>query len=129
MAEEEVTLARLDERMDHLQAAQKQQADAMIVFTQSLRTLSVIEYQQTQILQALSASAGRMDDIDKRVRTIEEKLPGLVEVRRWVIAGMLAAVGMMGMALMQLAVWGPAQERVSQEKALQQLLQNRGVGP
>ncbi len=42
------------------------------------------------------------ENLDKRLVSIETKMPGLVESRRWVVTGVLAGVGMIGIALVHL---------------------------
>jgi predicted nucleic acid-binding Zn-ribbon protein len=48
---------------------------------------------------------------NERMRPIEAALPGLKELRRWVIAGILAIVGVVGTAVVTLVV-SPAQPSV-----------------
>lgn len=36
------------------------------------------------------------DNLDKRLHQIEVTIPGLVEMRRWVVAGVLSALGLFG---------------------------------
>lgn len=43
-------------------------------------------------------------DIDRRVRTIEQRMPGLVEVRRWIIYAVLGVIGIVGATVLALAV-------------------------
>ena len=41
------------------------------------------------------------DNIDKRLSSIEEKMPGLVESRLWVICSMIGIIGLVGTAIMK----------------------------
>ena len=47
----------------------------------------------------------RMGDHETRLQSIERDMPGLKELRRYVIAGVVAGVGMIGAALMKLVVY------------------------
>jgi histidinol phosphatase-like enzyme len=124
-----ITLARLDERLGHLQSDQESTFQTLRQMGQHLQALPVIQSQQTQILTAMQDGHGRMDAMDERLNQIERVMPGLLEVRKWVIAGVLFCMTILGGAVLQLAIFGPAQDRALQEKLFQQLLQSRGSGP
>ena len=65
-----------------------------------------------EILPALSASVEHLrteltadvKDHERRLKLIENDLPGLREMRKWVIAGILASIAMMGVALIKLVI-------------------------
>lgn len=42
--------------------------------------------------------------VDKRVATIEQKLPGLIEARRWIVTGVLGIIGLVGLAVWELVI-------------------------
>lgn len=44
--------------------------------------------------------------LGQRLEAIETALPGLVEMRRWVITGVLAGLGMIGIAVLNLVLKG-----------------------
>ncbi len=46
------------------------------------------------------------DNLDKRLSSIEVDMPGLKELRKWVILGVLGGLGMMGTALVKLVLIG-----------------------
>lgn len=46
------------------------------------------------------------DNLDKRLSVIEIALPGLKELRKWVIMGVLGGLGMIGAALLKLVLVG-----------------------
>lgn len=68
----------------------------------SLLLLARLEERQQGIAAALALNAATMVTTDRRISVIETKLPGLVEMRTWVISGLLAGVGMIGLALAKL---------------------------
>lgn len=44
------------------------------------------------------------ENLDKRLSSIEAKMPGLVESRKWVVMGLLGGTGMIGAALLALVI-------------------------
>lgn len=46
------------------------------------------------------------NNLDKRLSAIEMNMPGLKELRKWVIMGVLGGLGMMGAALIKLVLIG-----------------------
>ena len=68
----------------------------------SLLLLARLEERQQGISAALAINAATMITTDRRIALIENKLPGLVEMRTWVISGLLAGVGMIALALVKL---------------------------
>jgi hypothetical protein len=53
--------------------------------------------------------AEEMGDLQSRLDDIEVEMPGLKELRKWVIAGIIGALGMLGAALITLVV--PARQQ------------------
>lgn len=78
--------------------------DALVDIAQSLKTLVALEvsHQETRamVLRAIEAQ-GRFDG---RLREIETEMPGLREMRSWVIGGVLSGIGMIAVALVKLVV-------------------------
>lgn len=85
--------------------------------TDTLSSLVRIEERQVSANEKLTNGAIRMhdhenrlralemnvpDNLDKRLVSIETKIPGLVESRKWVVMGVLAGIGMMGIAVLKL---------------------------
>lgn len=62
-------------------------------------------------------------DHERRIQNIEIDLPGLRELRKWVIGGILAGIGMMGAALLKLVIYDiprlPAQPVATQQTTTQ----------
>lgn len=68
----------------------------------SLLLLARLEERQQGVTTALASNAATMILIETRMAAIELKLPGLVEMRTWVISGLLAGVAMIGLAIVKL---------------------------
>jgi len=98
---------RVDEKLDTI--------------TETLQSLVRIEERQIQTGSRLSDVAITLKDyddrlrvlekavpenLDKRLVSIETKMPGLSESRKWVVMGVLAGVGMIGAALVHLVLKG-----------------------
>ena len=96
----DATIRRVDTKLDNI--------------TEVLQTLVRIEERQiltTQRLSELGASAAKHDErlretelavpenLGRRLNTIEALMPGLKEMRTWVIGGVLGCLGMMGVAV------------------------------
>ncbi len=45
-----------------------------------------------------------VNQLSDRVSTVEQAMPGLLELRRWVIAGILGALAMLGAAVVKLSI-------------------------
>jgi chromosome segregation ATPase len=67
---------------------------AMIAETSRLAEARHSDHRETvsRIFAELAEANGRINAHDERMREIETNMPGLKEVRRWVIAGVLAVV-------------------------------------
>lgn len=67
---------------------------AMIAETSRLAEARHSDHRETvdRIFEQLTATNSRIDGHDGRMRDIESHMPGLKEVRGWVIAGVLAIV-------------------------------------
>lgn len=64
-----------------------------------------LEYSQQDTQQRLrDLEVAMPENLDKRVVSIETKLPGLLEARRWVVTGVLAGIGMIGVAVVHLVL-------------------------
>lgn len=88
----------------HLAEETKRNADALVSVSDSLRMLTSVEQQQRHILDSLKEGSIKMTDHEKRLQVVEQHLPALLEMRKWVVTGVLAGVGMMGAALVKLVI-------------------------
>jgi len=103
----DTTIQRVDSKLDNIAAA--------------LQTLVRIEERQLHVSKRFDEfSAGATsreerlrqvelampENLDKRLSSIETTLPGLKELRKWVISGVLGGLGMMGAAILHTVLKG-----------------------
>lgn len=69
-----------------------------------LQVLPAMQQAQQNIQVELQKGTALMADHEKRIQQVERDMPGLKELRRWVIGGVLAGLGMVGTALFKLVV-------------------------
>lgn len=67
-------------------------------------TLAEIRATQSGIQITLQDGKTTMSDHEQRIKEIELAMPGLKEMRKWVVTGIIAGVGMLGVALLKLVV-------------------------
>lgn len=82
---------------------------AMIAETSRLAEARHSDHRETvnRIFAELAEANGRLNGHDERMREIETHMPGLKEVRRWVVAGVLAVVMAAASVVWLSAVEGP----------------------
>jgi hypothetical protein len=121
MAGEDVhaTLSTLATQLSYVQHNQEVQAKALVKISDSLQHMPVVQMQLGQVLEAMADGRNRMDELDRRLQHVERVMPGLVEVRKWIITGLLAGVALMCTAMLQAVVWGPAQQQELVKQVLQ----------
>lgn len=90
--------------LSHLVEETKRNADAVASISESLHVLTSIETSQREVMERLKEGSIRMTDHEKRLQLIEQNMPALLEMRKWVMAGILAGVGMIGTALLKLVI-------------------------
>lgn len=106
--------------LDHIRESQSAQAESLRRLGASLESLVKLEQAQGQILEKLRDGSERMNkldmritdnqhDLSNRVASLERDMPSLIELRKWVIGGMLAGIGMMGVALFKMVLVDPMQ--------------------
>lgn len=99
-AEARIIHTRLDGMVDSMYRL----ANSVERMQEALHAVIELRTQQATVLAQLSDGAKQMQEHDTRLKDIERDLPGLREIRRWVIGGVLAGVAMMGTALMKLVI-------------------------
>lgn len=103
-------------KLDHL----KEQMGAVVGLVgkmqETLQSLLNVEEQQRDFRAALDRAFGELKIerdartiLASKVQTIGEEVIRLAALRRWVVGGVVAGVGMMGVALFQLLILGPMQ--------------------
>lgn len=118
----------LEANLEQIRSELRRQADTLVNISQSLQVLARVEEAQHNIRDRLKDGSQRLTDHErritqvetltsrydgsmrvvelheKRIAQIEHLVPGLTELRRWVIGGLLAGIGMIGVALMKLVL-------------------------
>lgn len=70
----------------------------------SMSTLARLEERHQGVVAQLLDGNKRMDGLSVRLGAIESVLPGLVETRRWVVAGVVGVFCLVGIALIRLVL-------------------------
>jgi hypothetical protein len=91
-------------QLGHLTDETRRNADGIAAIGESLHVLTRLEENQSHIAEKLKEGSMRMSDHERRLQIVEQDLPGLRELRKWVIAGVLAGLGMVGASLFKLVV-------------------------
>ena len=97
-------LERLGDRMANIENA----IERITVCTQSIaenvKVIAVLEERHAETSRAIERAFQVMKEIEVRVRVVEVELPGLKEIRQWVMTGVLTTVGFVGAAVVALVV-------------------------
>lgn len=100
---------RLEEGVDRLTETvglQGQRFDTKLdSIGQSISLLVRIDERQVAIAERLQLGAATMQKHEERIAVMEAAMPGLKETRGWVIAGILAGISMIGIAVLKLVVF------------------------
>jgi hypothetical protein len=73
--------------------------------TEAIASLSRIEQRQISIKDDMNLAFQKAEAVERRVAAIEVVMPGLIETRRWVTAGMVAGVAMILIAVASLVLY------------------------
>lgn len=92
-------------RLDSLVENVTRLANALEAMQAQLHVLTAMKVQQDHMAQQMTAGAATMTKHEERISQIEKDMPGLKELRRWVVGGVLAGLGMMGTALGKLVIY------------------------
>lgn len=97
-------------RLDGMQSDLGEMKTTLRELAASVARLAVVEEKQANTTAALERAFCAVAEVqrdgkelDKRLRTIELALPGLVETRSWVNRGILAGLTMMGAGIAKIA--------------------------
>lgn len=91
------TVKEVDRKVDDLRTGMGKLADAM---TSVVR----LEVQHQQVSLNLQAMHTQQTAIEKRMDTVERLMPGLIETRAWVIRWVIGVVGLVGVAVVTIAL-------------------------
>lgn len=117
----ESLLYQTDERLRRVEQEQGEMREVIFslkesqqAISNSLERLVRLEEQHVETREAITRAFGAIEKIsvsahelrmqvpmnlDPRLREIEANMPGLVEMRRWVTAGVVSVVGLIGAAI------------------------------
>lgn len=100
---------RLEEGVDRLTDTVDQQGQRfdkkLDSIGQSISLLVRIDERQVAIAERLQLGAATMQKHEERLSAIEAVMPGLKEMRTYVVAGVMAGAGMIGVAVLKLVVF------------------------
>lgn len=114
-------LAAVEQRHAHVEGAVSNMDQKLDKIVDALSSLVRIEERQQATGDRLALGAQTFQDhearirkveldmpnnLDHRLSSIETNMPGLKELRKWVIMGVLGGLGMMGAALVKLVLVG-----------------------
>ena len=101
---------RLEEGVDRLTETvglQGQRFDTKLdSIGQSISLLVRIDERQVAIAERLQLGAVTMQKHEERLTKVEVEMPGLRELRRYLIGGVVAGAGMIGVAVLKLVLMG-----------------------
>lgn len=69
---------------------------------QSMLMLARLEERHTSVTEQLALGSKVMSNMEVRLALVEQKMPGLTEMRSWVIGGVLSGAGMIGLGILKL---------------------------
>lgn len=101
----------LSERTGHMQADIGRLVETMTDVQRKLEVLPAMAASVEHLRADLIRSTTAARDHERRIQTLETEMPGLKELRRWVIGGVLAAVGTMATAIGKLVIVDPMREQ------------------
>jgi len=98
----------IDNRVAVLERSCDDMKSAIFDIRDSLQVLARLEERHAETRDALGRAFNDIEKMEERVKNIELHLPGLIEMRGWVVMGMLGIAGLVGVALVGLVVTGKA---------------------
>ena len=94
----------LEASLASIRGDQRRLADAVQEISRNIAVLTRVEVQQSHTSEQVSAVTARLNDHEQRLQVVERNMPQLLEMRKWVIMGILAGAGMMGTAVVKLVL-------------------------
>lgn len=94
----------LEQRVSHVGESIERVEATVNSIAETLSSLVRIEERQVAINNKLAEGSVAMSLQDARIKAIELTMPGLSELRKWVIGGVLSGIGMIGAAVVHLVV-------------------------
>ncbi len=94
-------------RLRLLEQDREDMRDAIESIKGSLQALVRLEERHAETREALGRAFKESKDIHDRVSAIEKVIPGLVEMRGWLVKANLGILGLIGLAIIGLVVIAP----------------------
>lgn len=73
----------------------------------SLEALVRLEERHAESREALSRAFASLKEHNDRLNTIEQNMPGLLEIRRWVVGGVIGIISLVGISIAGLVILKP----------------------
>lgn len=73
--------------------------------TEAVAGIERLETRQLALISDIDGTRKAQSDFERRVAKIEQILPGLIELRRWVVGGMVTGIGMMLISVASLVLY------------------------
>lgn len=102
-------------RVDHVHEEVKKLSASYEKVSEALLILARLESAHNTIIDRLRDAGDKFKDHETRLKDIEANMPGLKELRKWVMLGILSGVGMMFAALFKLVILDPSVEYSKQQ--------------
>jgi hypothetical protein len=99
-----MTAEVLDYRITALEASVGEIRQAVKSIDGSLQILARLEQRHAETRDGLERAFGEIADHEARVRVIESEQPTTKLIKGWVITGVLAGLGMIGLAMVKLVM-------------------------
>lgn len=97
-------LEGVNHRLTVVESAIEEIRDATRSIAESVQSIARLEERHAQTAQTLGRLFDDAKEVEKRVRVIEADMPGLREIRRWVVGGVLSITSIVGAAIIALVV-------------------------
>ena len=94
----------LEASLAGIRSDQRRLADAVQEISRNLAVLTRVEVNQNHTADHVATLTAQVKDHEQRMQSVERNMPQLLEMRKWVIMGILAGVGMMGTAVVKLVL-------------------------
>lgn len=91
-------------RLNLLENAVLETTRALTGINVSLQTLATLEVRHTETRDALTRAFNKLDDHEKRIASVELKMPVLSLTSQWVRAGVLGLFALVAIAVIKLVI-------------------------
>lgn len=96
--------AVLAERVTNLEKATESISTAVKSIDESLKVLTKLDMKHDETRDGLGRAFKELEDHEARMRTIEAEMPTMKLVRGWALTGALSLLGLVGLAVVGLAL-------------------------